>query len=101
MSVIALPSRRTEIDISLADTTLRRLKYRHPGLERFWREEFGHELDTLTDGEAGHLRSAPSVDTIRNRLAEARRDLNLYGNEEVDRAASPPAEIHDAATDGE
>jgi hypothetical protein len=64
--------------IALANPTLVQLRRKHPTLEKFWREEFGYGIETLTEGEAGHLRSAPSADTIGNRLAEARRDL--YGD---------------------
>lgn len=99
MSVLALPSRNRQVDISLAETTLKRLQYRHSGLAEFWKQEFGHELNVLTEGEAGHLRAAPSVDTIRNRLIEARRDLNIGGDEEADSGTSTPTEICDEAPD--
>ena len=84
MSVLTRRRLLNPYHISLANETLARLKYRHPRLDVFWLEEFGHGLETLTEGEAGHLFSAPSVDTIRNRLAEARRDLDLGGDEGVD-----------------
>lgn len=84
MSVLALGASGRPYDIALAPETLLRLKYRHRSLDQFWREEFGHGLETLTEGEAGHLLAAPSVDTIRNRLIEARRDFDLMGDERAD-----------------
>lgn len=33
---------------------------------------FGYGIDHLTQGEAGHLKAAPSVDAIRTRIFEAR-----------------------------
>jgi hypothetical protein len=38
----------------------------------FWKETFGYGIDKLTQGEAGHLRKARSVDEIRDRIAAAR-----------------------------
>lgn len=84
MSVLSLGAGGRPYNISLAPDTLLRLKYRHQYLNKFWEEEFGYGLETLTEGEAGHLFAAPSVDTIRNRLFEARRDIDLMGNERVD-----------------
>lgn len=81
MSVLALPNARLRYEISLAQSTLRRLNIRHPSLGAYWMEEFGHDLEGLTEGEAGHLLSAPSFDTIRNRLTEARRDCDLARSE--------------------
>ncbi len=82
--------------ISLAPTTLARLNRKHRGIDEFWREEFGYGIECLTEGEAGHLLAAPTLGTIRNRLAEARRDLNIIGNEIADRPEGPAA-----ATDAE
>ena len=82
-------------DINLADSTLRRLKYRHPGLAQLWTEELGNGIETLTEGEAGHLFAAPTVDTIRNRLFEARRDLHIDGDEEPHAEPGPAAREDD------
>lgn len=38
----------------------------------YWRKEFGYPIEQLTQGEAGHLRAAPTVDAIRDRIAAAR-----------------------------
>jgi hypothetical protein len=87
MSVLSGRWSDTLYDISLAPGTLSRLKYRHSRLNKLWQEEFSNGIETLTEGEAGHLFVAPSVDTIRNRLAEARRDLHLDGDEGAHDAA--------------
>jgi hypothetical protein len=77
ISVLSLthPSRKCEI--GLDTVTFKRLKMRHPALDRYWQESFGYGTECLTEGEAGHLLRAPSVDWIRDRLTEARRDLDL------------------------
>ncbi len=48
----------------------------------FWKETYGYGIDRLTQGEAGHLKAAESVDAIRNRLSEARH----AGFERIDEA---------------
>lgn len=38
----------------------------------YWKETFGYGIEYLTQGEAGHLKAAPTVDALRNRIAAAR-----------------------------
>lgn len=49
-------------------------------LNDYLQEEFGFGIDSLTQGEAGHLRAAPSLDAIRDRIAEARRQASISRN---------------------
>jgi hypothetical protein len=52
---------------------LRKLREKHGNeLDSWWQEQFGFGLDTLTQGEAGHLAKAPNFDTLRERLTQAR-----------------------------
>jgi hypothetical protein len=81
MSVLALNNLNQVYDISLTQGTLHQLRKKHPSLDKWWQEEFGYGIECLTEGEAGHLRSAPSFDTIRNRIIEARRDLDVSRDE--------------------
>jgi hypothetical protein len=95
ISTLAISTPNLEYDISLAEHTFARLKYRHPELDNLCKQEFNYGIECLTEGEAGHFYAAPSTDTIRNRLAEARRDLNVSRNEEADAgASSAPEESH-------
>lgn len=41
-------------------------------MDALWMETFGYGIDQLTQGEAGHLKKAASVDAMRTRIAEAR-----------------------------
>lgn len=95
ISVLALnqPSRRCEM--SLAYTTHKRLMMRHPTLDRVWKEDFGYGLECLTEGEAGHLLVTPSVDAIRNLLAEARRNIDLSRDEAAHGGETSAAEAID------
>lgn len=43
-------------------------------MNQYWQETFGYGIDQLTQGEAGHLRAAASVDAIRERIATARSE---------------------------
>jgi len=88
MSDVALGRDAAPYWISLADSTLGRLTYRRRGLDALWRGEFGCGVETLTEGEAGHLLKAPSVDAIRARLASARRDLDVDGDGPPDERAT-------------
>ncbi|EPI0765655.1 MULTISPECIES: phosphoribosyltransferase [Vibrio] len=46
-----------------------------PAMNQFWKDTFGYELDKLTQGEAGHLKSAKTVEQIRDRIAKARNGV--------------------------
>ncbi len=39
-------------------------------------ERFGHRFDRLTQSEARYLERTPDVDTIRNRVAQAKQTGN-------------------------
>lgn len=96
MAVLALRQPELSYDISLAEMTAIRLRRRHPEVDPYWREEFGYGVECLTEGEAGHVYSAPSIGAIRNRVAEARRDRNVPGNEAADTGEVSAAEkVHD------
>lgn len=63
------------LSIPVTEKMLRRVRAKHgEALEQYWQSEFGYGLDQTTQGEAGHLRAAPDVDAIRDRIAEARRE---------------------------
>jgi hypothetical protein len=99
MSVLSYGNPRLLYDISLSPPTARQVSMRHPTLDALWREDFGYGIECLTEGEAGNLRAAPSVDTVRNRLAEARRDLNIERDEDVDEGSAGPPEVVDPPYD--
>lgn len=73
LAVTLTASRRSEV-LALRAETLQALREKHgEPLEEYWRERFGFGLDALTEAEAGYLFRTPSVDAIRDRLAEADR----------------------------
>jgi hypoxanthine-guanine phosphoribosyltransferase len=43
-------------------------------LDEWWKSFVGFGLDKLTQGEAGHLKKAPDIDTIRERIAESQSE---------------------------
>lgn len=47
-------------------------KYGKDVVQEFSHEEFGYGIECLTQGEAGHVRKAVSLDALRDRLAAAR-----------------------------
>ena len=59
--------------LTLSDDTLSALRAKHgKALEDWFQQTFGYGLDRLTESEARYLTRAESLDTIRNRLAQAR-----------------------------
>lgn len=61
------------LQMPVKQTMLDAIARKHgPAMNDFWTETFGYGIDQLTQGEAGHLKAASSVDTIRGRLADAR-----------------------------
>ena len=52
------------------------------GLNEYWKQEFGYGVDKLTQQEAGHLRK-PTLEQIQERVQEARQNLNLSQNKEL------------------
>ncbi|WP_290492531.1 hypothetical protein [Alcanivorax sp.] len=55
-------------------------------MDEYWKQEFGYGIDQLTQGEAGHLKAAQSVDAIRDRITAARVKAR---SEENAKTASP------------
>ncbi len=59
--------------INITSKILRKLQEKHGNeLDIWWKEQFGFGIESLTQGEAGHLAKAPTLDAIRDRIAETR-----------------------------
>ena len=60
--------------LSLTNESLEALRNKHgTALEKWWKKEFGYGFDRLTESEARYLVNTPDVDTIRNRIVEAKQ----------------------------
>jgi hypothetical protein len=63
------------LDLAVKPNMLAAISTKHgPEMNNFWKEYFGYGIEQLTQGEAGHLKAAPSVDAIRNRIVAARNE---------------------------
>ncbi len=61
------------VDLAVKPKMLNAIEQKHgPTMDQYWRQEFGYGIDQLTQGEAGHLKAALSVDAIRDRITAAR-----------------------------
>lgn len=60
--------------------TLARLRDRLPQLEPWWKEQYGHGFEGLTNSEAQYLSGFSSTDAIRNRLTAGERPADGRGN---------------------
>ena len=63
------------LDLPVRACMLAAIENKHgPLIHQFWQETFGYGIDKLTQGEAGHLKSAKTIDEIRERIAAARHE---------------------------
>ena len=74
IGAVGLTGKPYSAKLSPTQEQLRELRETHgPDFERWWRGQFGHSFDCLTQSEARYLARSPDVDTIRDRLAAAMR----------------------------
>ncbi|EHW7386091.1 phosphoribosyltransferase [Escherichia coli] len=75
MAASVMTAHEGALDLAVKPKMLAGINEKHgPAMDAFWKESFGYGIDRLTQGEAGHLRAAPSVDAIRDRIAAARHE---------------------------
>jgi hypothetical protein len=80
IAMTTLTESREARHIALQSNTLDMLRERHgEELENLWQEQFGHGLDCLTNVEGGILGREPTVESIRNRLAQAAVEARVRG----------------------
>jgi hypothetical protein len=71
----ALTGRADSAIMALRGSQLAALRNKHgQPLEDWWRTEFGHGFDALTNSEARYLERSPDADTIRTRILAAQTD---------------------------
>ena len=81
VGAVALTGKPYSAKLNPTKEQLHELRQKHgPDFEKWWREHFGHSFDCLTQSEARYLARSPDVDTIRDRLAAARRGGNRAGH---------------------
>jgi predicted amidophosphoribosyltransferase len=72
VGAITLTGKEYSAKLALRPATLNELRRKHgQETENWWRENFGHGFDGLTESEARYLVRAEDADTIRAKLAEA------------------------------
>lgn len=63
------------LDLKVKQKMLNSIQRKHGAeMDEYWKQEFGYGVDRLTQGEAGHLKAAQSVEQIRNRITAARNE---------------------------
>lgn len=61
------------LELAINPKMLAAIIHKHgPAMDEFCKESFGYGIDRLTQGEAGQLKAAKSVDAIRDRITAAR-----------------------------
>ncbi|MES2488537.1 MAG: PLxRFG domain-containing protein [Pseudomonadota bacterium] len=90
----ALTGHESTADITLRPAMRDKLLAKHGAkLDDYLHENFGFGIDQLTQGEAGHLAAAPSLDAVRDRIAEGRRTLGLEDDQSADRSGQESGQV--------
>ena len=75
IGAVALTGKPYSAKLAITEDQLHELRNRHGrDFEKWWRSRFGHAFNCLTQSEARYLARSPGPDTIRDRLAAAKRD---------------------------
>ena len=101
LAASVMTARQGSVDMAVKPKMLAAIVAKHGNeMDSFWKESFGHGIDKLTQGEAGHLKSAASVDAIRDRIAAARNGTSERLDARRTQAPSPSAQPISAADKG-
>lgn len=74
LAAVALTGKPRSAILRLEEDQLLELRRNHgPDLEQWWKTEFGHSFDCLTQSEARYLAKIEDTDAIRNRIAAAKQ----------------------------
>lgn len=84
------------LNIAVKPNMIEAIRQKHgDSMDKLWQENFNYELNKLTQGEAGHIRSAKDADTLRDRVLAARYEglSGIHGS----LATEPPQDIQRTA----
>ena len=77
LAAVSLTGKPHSSKLALSPERLQELRVKHGAeLENWWIEHFAHGFDALTESEARYLTRTETVDTIRDRIAEAEQTGN-------------------------
>lgn len=75
LGAICLSGKPYSAKLALQQEQLDELRQKHGGtLEKWWKAQFGHAFDCLTQSEARYLARSPDAEQIRDRIAAAKRE---------------------------
>ena len=81
IGAVALTGKAYSAKLSPTREQIHELRHKHGAdFEEWWRGQFGHAFDCLTQSEARYLARSPDADTIRDRLAAAIRQGSGRGH---------------------
>ncbi|MEB3826373.1 phosphoribosyltransferase [Phormidium sp. CCY1219] len=71
MGATVLTGKPYSANLALTETSLNALRLKHGcELEQWWQNRFGFNFDCLTESEARYLLKTPTIDRIRDRIAQ-------------------------------
>lgn len=81
VAAMVMTAHKQVLNIAITPKMIEDIHRKHgTAMNNFFEEFFGYGIDKLTQGEAGHVRAATSVDQFRNRILEARRTGIMYAD---------------------
>ena len=70
LGAVALTGKPYSAKLNPTEEQINELRTKHgKNFEKWWRQQFGHAFDCLTQSEARYLTRSPDADTIRDRIA--------------------------------
>ena len=73
MGAAVMTAHEGALNIAVKPAMIDKIRQKHgDSMDNYWKKEFGYGIEQLTQGEAGHLRAAPNVEQIRDRIVAAR-----------------------------
>ena len=80
VAAVTLTGKPYSAKLALDQAQLQELREKHGAeLETWWKKNFGHAFDCLTQSEARYLSRSQDADTIRDRIAAAKQTGNGRG----------------------
>lgn len=107
IGAVVMAARENSLSIAVTPKMLAAIRAKHGHeMNEFWEKNFGYGIDRLTQAEAGHLRRAASIESIRDRIIAARHAgihrMDAAGTATDERReGAPGVEANDASREAE
>lgn len=107
VGAFVMAARENSLNIAVTSKMIAAIEAKHGHeMNEFWERNFGYGIESLTQAEAGHLRRAASIESIRDRIIAARHAgvhrIDAAGTATDERReGAPGVEANDASRETE